>query len=361
MADRARILYLDDEENNLIAFKALFRRDFDVFTTSSPQEAVAYLSQHEVPLIFSDQKMPEISGVEFFELTVRDYPDAVRILVTGYADIEAVIDAINKGQVYRYVTKPWDENDLRMCVRNALERYHDQRELREKNRRLEEANAELEKFVYSASHDLRAPLVSIKGVIQLAKLEGPDERCAGYLDMIERSTNRLDQFVQNIIHYYQNLKADEIVTDFSLGELADELFEQFRYYEGAEFVAFRKDIEQPDTVRLDANRLKVVLSNLVSNAVRFRDPSRSDPAVTLRMMRKENRIILQVEDNGIGIAPEAIPNLFEMFFRASDKSLGTGIGLYIAREAVRRMGGTISVTSDPGKGSRFTIQLAEHP
>ncbi len=118
-----KVLYLDDEENNLIAFKALFRREFDVYTTTSPQEAVAYLNANEVPIILSDQKMPELSGVEFFELTLNDFPNAVRILVTGYADIEAVIDAINRGQVYRYVAKPWNENDLRVCLLNAAERY----------------------------------------------------------------------------------------------------------------------------------------------------------------------------------------------------------------------------------------------
>ena len=121
--EKIKILYLDDEEHNLIAFKALFRREFDVYTTTSPQEAVAYLNSNEVPVILSDQKMPELSGVEFFELTLTDFPNAVRILVTGYADIEAVIDAINRGQVYRYVAKPWNENDLRVCILNAIERY----------------------------------------------------------------------------------------------------------------------------------------------------------------------------------------------------------------------------------------------
>jgi signal transduction histidine kinase len=359
MSERVKILYLDDEENNLFSFKALFRREYDVYTTTSPQDAVAYLSQHTVPLIFSDQKMPGLSGVEFFELTARDYPDSVRILLTGYADIEAVIDAINRGQVYRYVTKPWDENDLRICVQNALERYHDQISLRENNRRLEEANAELEKFIYSASHDLRAPLVSIKGVINLARLEQLDEKAAGYLEMIERSTNKLDQFVQNIIHYYQNLRGDELITEVNISELTDELFEQYRYHEGAELMAFKKDMEGTPMMHTDANRLKVVLANLISNAIRFHEPTRPNPEVIVRCLKKDNRMIIHVEDNGVGIAPDALPHLFDMFYRASDKSLGTGIGLYIAREAVRRMGGTISVASEPGQGSRFTIELPE--
>ena len=123
MSDKIKILYLDDEENNLIAFKALFRREYDVFTTTSAREAVEYLNQNEVPVILSDQKMPEISGVEFFEMILPDFPRSVRILVTGYADIEAVVNAINKGEIYRYVSKPWDEHDLRICIKNAIEKY----------------------------------------------------------------------------------------------------------------------------------------------------------------------------------------------------------------------------------------------
>ena len=123
MIDKIKILYLDDEENNLIAFKALFRREYDVFTTTSAREAVEYLNQNEVPVILSDQKMPDISGVEFFEMILPDFPRSVRILVTGYADIEAVVNAINKGEIYRYVSKPWDEHDLRICIKNAIEKY----------------------------------------------------------------------------------------------------------------------------------------------------------------------------------------------------------------------------------------------
>jgi len=354
-----RILYLDDEENNLIAFRALFRREYEIFTTTSPQEAVAFLSEHEVPVIFSDQKMPGLSGVEFFELTTRDFPEAVRVLVTGYADIEAVIDSINKGQVYRYVTKPWDENDLRVCVQNALQRYFDQKELKEKNRRLEEANAELEKFIYSASHDLRAPLVSIKGVINLAKLENLGDKADTYLEMIERSTNKLDQFLQNIIHYYQNLKADELLNETDPNTLVDELYEQYRYIEGAEFVSLKKDITLSRPFIADSNRLKVVLANLISNAIRFRDPSRPNPEVVVRLMQKDDRTLIHVEDNGLGIAANEIPQLFDMFYRATDRSLGSGIGLYIAREAVRRMGGTISVFSEKGRGSKFSVELPD--
>ncbi len=160
-----KVLYLDDEENNLIAFKALFRREFDVFTTTSPQEAVAYLNANEVPIILSDQKMPELSGVEFFELTLNDFPNAVRILVTGYADIEAVIDAINRGQVYRYVAKPWNENDLRVCLLNAAERY-------EMNTQSGDSDSKSNKWklaksrIQDAIHKVKAVVSSWKGSSQ---------------------------------------------------------------------------------------------------------------------------------------------------------------------------------------------------
>ena len=184
-----KVLYLDDEENNLIAFKALFRREFDVFTTTSPQEAVAYLNANVVPIILSDQKMPELSGVEFFELTLNDFPNAVRILVTGYADIEAVIDAINRGQVYRYVAKPWNENDLRVCLLNAAERYEmnihsgdsDSKSSKWKSARLR---------IQDAIHKVKAVVSSWKGMSEPVPADSLNE-VVNELNSLEESVNEV--------------------------------------------------------------------------------------------------------------------------------------------------------------------------
>jgi response regulator RpfG family c-di-GMP phosphodiesterase len=184
-----KVLYLDDEENNLIAFKALFRREFDVFTTTSPQEAVAYLNANEVPIILSDQKMPELSGVEFFELTLNDFPNAVRILVTGYADIEAVIDAINRGQVYRYVAKPWNENDLRVCLLNAAERY-------EMNTHSSDSDSKTNKWklaksrIQDAIHKVKAVVSSWKGSSQPVPADSLNE-VVNELNALEESVNEV--------------------------------------------------------------------------------------------------------------------------------------------------------------------------
>lgn len=119
--DIIRVLYLDDEEPNLFSFKAAFRREFEVHTCDEPHKAVRLLDAHEFHVILSDQRMPRISGVEFFELIMPDHPDISRILVTGYADTDAVVDAINKGQVYRFVSKPWNEEELRGVIRAGYE------------------------------------------------------------------------------------------------------------------------------------------------------------------------------------------------------------------------------------------------
>ena len=119
-----RVLYLDDEEPNLFSFKAAFRRDFEVHTCDEPHKAVRMLDEQEFHVVLSDQRMPRISGVEFFELIMPDHPDVSRVLVTGYADTDAVVDAINKGQVYRFVSKPWNEEELRNVIKagHALNR-----------------------------------------------------------------------------------------------------------------------------------------------------------------------------------------------------------------------------------------------
>lgn len=357
MSDRIGILYLDDEAQNLLSFQALFRREYDIYTANNAPDAVQLLNTHDIQIIFSDQKMPDVSGVEFFEMILHDFPHAVRILITGYADIEAVIDAINKGQVYRYVTKPWEPNELRICVENAVEKYKRDKELREKNVQLETALVELEKFVYSASHDLRAPVASILGVTRVAKMEGPDEKMSGYFEMIEKSATRLNEFATNIIHYYQNNKSEELRETIDIDQLVDEVFDKYRHLEGAENIVFRKDIAANCPFVSDAYRVKMVLGNLVSNAIKFSDYKKTQCFVDVSVVGNKERAVFKVSDNGVGISPQQLPTVFEMFFSNNDKNVGSGVGLYIARQAVIKLGGSISASSEQGKGTRFTFDI----
>jgi DNA-binding NtrC family response regulator len=143
------VLYIDDEINNLNSFKAAFRRDFNIYTAQSAKEGRKILDSTEVGVIITDQRMPGVTGIEFLESILHVYPDIIRILLTGFSDINAVMDAINRGQVYKYLVKPWQNEELRMYIQNALEIYHLRKENRELLRKLKLAQMELENLVRS--------------------------------------------------------------------------------------------------------------------------------------------------------------------------------------------------------------------
>lgn len=142
--DKIRILYVDDEDNNLQAFKATFRREYKIFVAINAQEGRNILAQEEIDIIITDQRMPEETGVEFLESIIPIHPNPIRILLTGYTDIQAVIDAINKGQVYHYLTKPWEEDYLRTVIKNAFEIYTLRMENEKLTKALIKANDQLE-------------------------------------------------------------------------------------------------------------------------------------------------------------------------------------------------------------------------
>jgi DNA-binding NtrC family response regulator len=138
------ILYIDDEENNLIAFKANFRRYYNVFIAGSAIEGKEMLLKNKIKVIVSDQRMPEMTGVEFFESILQDFPDPIRILLTGYSDMDTVVDAINKGQVYKYFMKPFDSYAMKVTIDNAIEVYNLREENKELMRKLIIANEQLD-------------------------------------------------------------------------------------------------------------------------------------------------------------------------------------------------------------------------
>lgn len=138
------VLYIDDEPHNLTSFRASFRRTFNVYTTECVDEARKILDTKEVHVILSDQRMPKMTGIEFFESILKTHPDPIRILITGYTDINAVIDAINRGQVYKYLTKPWNENDIINFIETACEIYRLRKENETLTNKLIDANYKLE-------------------------------------------------------------------------------------------------------------------------------------------------------------------------------------------------------------------------
>lgn len=140
------VLYVDDELNNLNSFKAAFRRYFNIYTAQSAKEGRKVLEAEEIGVIITDQRMPGETGIEFLESILPTYPDTIRILLTGFSDINAVMGAINRGQVYKYLVKPWQDDELKMYIQNALELYHLRKENKDLANKLKIANLELEQL-----------------------------------------------------------------------------------------------------------------------------------------------------------------------------------------------------------------------
>ena len=142
--DKINVLYIDDEKGNLTAFKAVFRRDFNVFIAESAKDGKQILEENNIEIILTDQRMPKMTGVEFLQSIIKDFPNPIRILVTGYSDIDAVINAVNKGQIYKYITKPWNNEVLKTTISQAYEVYSLRKENKELTKNLLRVNKQLE-------------------------------------------------------------------------------------------------------------------------------------------------------------------------------------------------------------------------
>ena len=357
---KIRILYIDDESNNLQAFQATFRRKYKIFTATSAAEGISILSENDdIHIIIADQRMPQSTGVEFFNIVRKSHPDPIRMLLTGYTDAESIVDAINKGEIYRYIKKPWDEFELQNAIQNAFDIYQTRIQLNNKISELQKTNDELNRFVYSTSHDLRSPLASIMGILNLARMENSVQDPNNYMGMIETCVNRMDIFIQKIIEYYKSIRVDDVSEIIDFNQLLDESIELCRMQNPG--IKFEVVVTQPDDFRGDAFRLSVILNNLISNAVKYQKPTEPNPSVRITVDANQQRAEIKIEDNGIGILEQHLNNIFKMFFRSSNNVTGLGIGLYIVKEALTRIGGEIFVDSIYGEGTTFTLVVPNNP
>ncbi len=353
--ERIKILYVDDESKNLTAFKASFRRSYDIMTAISAKEAADLLLQQSFHIIIADQRMPLVTGVEFFQSIRKTYPNAIRILLTGYTDVREIVDAINKGEIFRFITKPWNEFEMHNAIRNAYELFSMRRQLQQKMEELETANHELNRLIYSTSHDLRSPLASIVSIINLAKLDSLDNDIEGYFNLIENCAEKMDDYILKIVEYYKSVRLEDEYSFIDFAQQVQEAIDLCSVQNKK--IVFRQNILQPVPFKTDSFRLSVVLNNLLSNAVKYQKPEQLNPSIIVKVSVTREYASLSVEDNGIGIQPESVDSIFKMFFRSTKNASGLGIGLYIVKEAVNRMGGEISIKSEFGAGTTFYVQI----
>jgi two-component system sensor histidine kinase/response regulator len=332
------ILCVDDEIDNVQALERIFRQKYTVLKATSGQEALQILDQHRGPLalIITDQRMPEMTGVEFLAQTLEKFPDTVRILLTGYTDIESVISAVNSGQIYRYLTKPWDPVDLQATVETATQRFLMAAELKEKNIALEKAYSELKtldqaknQFMVLINHELKTPLTAILSFSDLLKETRLTEEQELCLDRIQKSTERLRNLIEDVLVVVgsetKTLKVRALPfeiqsLDIKLPAPLEQILKQKTQTLKIELI--------PARIVGDQVLLRQVFLRLLHNAIKFGSPS------SIIHLKSEisgpHRIRFTVSNEGSSISPEVIDKILKPFFIDEDvmnHSVGMGLGL----------------------------------
>jgi len=219
------------------------------------------------------------------------------------------------------------------------------------------ANQELDNFVYIVSHDLRSPLLSSKGLLELAKLKsGGDEQSLRYIDLSAKSISKLDETIREILDYSRNSRTALNPEHFDLKPMVKEIFDSLRFSTTADF-HFQEEYTGNTSVYCDKHRLHTVLRNIIGNAVKYRKNEQTGSFVTVSFSGTSDGFTLRISDNGEGIRSESLSHVFEMFYRGTSTSQGTGLGLYICKEILEKMGAGYKLESREGTGTTFTISL----
>lgn len=229
------------------------------------------------------------------------------------------------------------------------------KEIEVKNEDLVLVNRELDRFVYSASHDLRSPITSLKGLIEITQLEDDVNQIKDYLDLMQQSLTKQDQFINDIIDYSKNKRKQIIIQPVGLRKLFDEAISQLTHIENASRIIIKQEI-LTDEIYSDGLRLKIIIGNLISNAIKYADTNKQEMFINIKTYTTEGTHKIEVADNGIGIKEEYKESIFEMYF-GTNKNKGSGLGLYIVKEAVENIKGNITVVSEKTIGSKFIVTI----
>ena len=234
--------------------------------------------------------------------------------------------------------------------KKALEKSHEE---------LKKTNKELDSFVYSVSHDLRAPLSSMLGVVGLCETATEDPFIQKNVGFLKTSIKKLDGFITDILDYSKNSRLEitshEIHFEALLNDVSNNL--KFMGIDEQKKVSIRTTVNNGTLFYSDKSRLNIILNNLISNGIRYQDPHAPDPFVEITVEVSKSAASIRVKDNGVGIDKENHAKVFNMFYRVSNKSIGSGLGLYIVKEAVEKLNGTIELRSEMGTGTEFSIHL----
>ncbi len=383
---RHTLLIVDDEVDVLESLRHQFHRTYRVLTAGSGTQAVSVLDTNEVQLILSDQRMPGMQGDSFLSQARRIQPDAIRMLFTGYADIQAVINAVNEGHIFRYILKPWDTVELEGIIRQAAEQYdllaERKRliaELQAANAQLLHANEELARagqlktaFIEVASHEFNTPITLVLGLTELLKMANPnppdDER--EILRQITASGRQLSRLVTSMLTL---LRAEDFRrtlqrSPVALSSLIQDVVDQVHPFLHARQLHLNLAIaDNLGIFEIDADKISAVLVNVLTNAIKF-TPDHGQINLSAELDDEGDEAKICVADRGVGLEPQALKHLFQPFFTQFDPSRhssgdfgfgkrGLGLGLSISKQFVEMHGGEITAESDTASGTRITFRL----
>ncbi|AWA29916.1 hypothetical protein HYN48_07385 [Flavobacterium magnum] len=274
---------------------------------------------------YHEYKCTAKPGDRWFSMLVRKFEDDETMIVISHQDITA-----------------------RKLVENQLVM---------NNESLIKTNNELDRFVYSVSHDLRSPLTSVLGLAGLIEAESNEPDTIVHINMIRNSITRLDNFIRNILNYSRNNRTEVSIAYIPLQQTVDEAIGLLSGAKESEAIRFETDITETVPFYSDRQRFSTIIENLISNAIKYHKTDGTDKFIRVTAGTCANSLVLRVADNGMGIGARHIPKIFDMFYRVANTANGSGIGLYIVRESVGKMQGTVDVSSEEGKGTCFTIIL----
>ncbi len=356
--EKLQVLYVDDEQHNLNSFKALLRMEYKIFLANSPEEAMKVLSEHPaIKVVISDQRMPGKTGVEFFTDVRARYPLPVRMLLTAYTDAIDIIEAINKGNIFRYITKPWKENEIRAAIEEAYQFYLSSSNLKIRNEELQEAYDELDTFSYTVAHDIRGPILSVLSSLDTLKNVDDREELTRFLSVLEKTMTNLNAYIINTHSYHRMQRGAVAVEDIDFESLVKSITEvsemQRRLYQ----IDFDVKIEQHTSFRSDCVLLSLIIDNIVSNAFKYRSPNKPVHTVRLHIVVDDDQVMITVEDNGIGIEQNQKDKIFDLFYRGESLAPGSGYGLFNVNKAVKKLRGLLEVESTPNVFTKFTVHI----
>ena len=377
-----KVLVVDDEPDVLRSVYDLLRIDYEVVTCQRASEALDHLKAvTDVAVILSDQRMPGMTGIELLQQARLIRPETTRLLFTAYADIHTVIDAINHGHVFRYITKPWGAEELESVIRQAVER-HDMiieknqllAELQTANAKLAEANRLKGIFLEVASHELNTPVTVVLGLTDLWKLSltndatGPERQ---WVERINAAARRLAKTVQRMFKLVENREFGQTLNleTVELEPLVREAIEELTPYLEARKQRVEVEIEpQFGSIDADSSKIMDILINLLANAIKFTPDSGTIRVQAQSLEGNPEWVRVVIKDEGVGVHPSEQQYLFEPFFTGFDTlhhssgdyqfgKRGIGLGLCLVKTFVELHGGRVEVQSTPDRGSSFGFLL----